>query len=323
MTSQKALFAGTFNPFTIGHASVYAQACQIFGQGNVFIGVARNAQKQETDREHLRWVIHTVTPQVLVIPERTMVADLCQEKGFSFLVRSIRNAVDLVYEMEMCHWNRQFNIETLFIPCDAHLEKLSSSHVRELDFYGKNIREYLPPFVFERWKNRPKRVLITGFLGSGKSSFIDCYFKGRVPCFDFDSIAKEVLSEDIRQHLSQGIAAGSFAHHQETLCAAGEKLLTAFENLPEGAVVEASALGTYTENTQNPLNALYSTCYIMHIERFYAPKERHTEATFAAHAQAVQTSPRFIDIAINDTFQKDREIAHLCEEAIRLCKNPS
>jgi pantetheine-phosphate adenylyltransferase len=318
---RRALFAGTFNPFTIGHASVYTQACEIFEPENVFIGIANNPQKQpQISKDHLCWMIHAVTPHVMIVPERTMVADFCREHGFGFLVRSIRNAIDLVYEMEMCHWNRQFGIETLFVPCDVRFEKISSSHVRELDFYGKDVRDYFSPFVFERWKDRPKRILVTGGIGQGKSGLIEAYFKRHVACFDFDAIAKEVLSEDMRLCLAQGIAIGSFADSTKVLNAAGEKLLAAFQDLPEETVVEASALGVYTENPQNSLNALYKECYIVHVKHFSSLKKRDLDADFVARIQAIQKPPRIIDAVIDDTVQQKAQIAHLCEHALLLCR---
>ncbi|MDR1910477.1 MAG: adenylyltransferase/cytidyltransferase family protein [Holosporales bacterium] len=321
VSSQKALFAGTFNPFTIGHASVYARACKIFAPENVFIGIANNPQKPKIDKDRLCWIAHAVTPRALVIPERVMVADFCKEHGFRFLIRSIRNAIDLVYEMDMCHWNRQFGIETLFVPCDVHLEKISSSHVRELDFYGKPVHSYLPKFVFERWKNRPRRILVTGGIGHGKSSFIETYFKDHTPCFDFDVIAKEVLPEDTRAQMAQSIVTGSFEDSKEVLIAAGEKLLAAFADLPEGAVVEASALGSYTEEAQNPLNALYGECVIFHVEHFESSKKRHLDAAFVARVQAIQKPPHVIDVSINDTTQRKSEIAKLCKSALlSLCR---
>jgi hypothetical protein len=264
-------------------------------------------------------MVHAVTPHAVIVPERTMVADFCREHGFGFLVRSIRNAIDLVYEMEMCHWNRQFGIETLFIPCDVHFEKISSSHVRELDFYGKDVRDYFPPFVFERWKSRPKKILITGCIGQGKSSLIDAYFRSRIACFDFDDIAKEALPEDMRLRIAESIEAGSFVDSQEVLIAAGEKLLTAFRTLPEGGVVEASALGTYTENPRNPLNALYGECYIIHVKHLESSKKRCLDADFVARVQAVQRPPRVIDAIVDDTTQQRAEIAHLCGRALQLC----
>lgn len=140
----KVLFPGSFNPFTKGHADIVERALKIFN--NVVIAVGINEQKSDG--------IATIKPivdlykddsRVTVISYSCLTADLCRQLKINTIVRGVRDEKDYQYERQMADVNRQLaGIETLFFIADPHLSYLSSSVLRELSHFGKDITPFLP-----------------------------------------------------------------------------------------------------------------------------------------------------------------------------------
>ena len=141
-----ALFPGSFNPFTKGHADIVSRALSMFDE--VIIGIGINSKKtQEGIQENLRKIETTYTeePRVKVITYTTLTADVVKEENACCIIRGIRNDVDLKYESEIAQANYTlFGVETVFLLASPNLKEISSSLVRELERYGKNIEELLP-----------------------------------------------------------------------------------------------------------------------------------------------------------------------------------
>jgi hypothetical protein len=228
----------------------------------------------------------------------------------------MRNTTDFNYEMELAAWNGKLGIETLFIPCKEGYEKISSSSVRNLAQYGKDVSEYMPEITRTRWFKKPKRIIVTGFIGSGKSSYIDAFFRGKYDCFDMDEIAKKRLDAGLRNDIADGIASGSL--DSAKLDAAGQILLEEILAMPKNAVIEASALGTYTRFLLNPLRKLYDDAAIMRVDKFHSDKVRKIDENFKQAVLRIQTKPLVTDFVINDDLQNADEIAELNARAVSL-----
>lgn len=141
-----ALFPGSFNPFTKGHADIVSRALGLFDE--VVIGIGVNSEKpQDSVVENLHRIATTYAdePRVKVITYTTLTADIVKEENASCIIRGIRNEVDLKYESEIAKANfTLFDVETIFLLASPELKEISSSLVRELEKYGKNIEELLP-----------------------------------------------------------------------------------------------------------------------------------------------------------------------------------
>ena len=141
-----ALFPGSFNPFTKGHANIVFRALNMFDK--VVIGIGINSEKpQEGTEENLKKIksIYANQPRVKVITYSTLTADVVKEENATCIVRGIRNEVDLNYESEIAKANYTlFGVETVFLLASPELKEISSSLVRELERYGKKIEELLP-----------------------------------------------------------------------------------------------------------------------------------------------------------------------------------
>jgi pantetheine-phosphate adenylyltransferase len=141
-----ALFPGSFNPFTKGHANIVNRALTLFDK--VIIGIGINSEKpQEGIKENLKQIedAYSNEPRVKVITYTTLTADVVKKENATCIIRGIRNDVDLKYESEIAQVNYTlFNVETVFLLASPELKEISSSIVRELQKFGKNITDLLP-----------------------------------------------------------------------------------------------------------------------------------------------------------------------------------
>ena len=141
-----ALFPGSFNPFTKGHADIVSRALNMFD--SVIIGIGINSDKsQNNTTDNLKDIenIYKDEPRVKIITYNTLTADVVKKENATCIIRGIRNDVDLKYESEIAQANYTlFKVETVFLLASPTLKEISSSLVRELERYGKNITDLLP-----------------------------------------------------------------------------------------------------------------------------------------------------------------------------------
>lgn len=146
-TKRIALFPGSFDPFTIGHASLVSRALQLVDEIIIAIGI--NDQKKgffplekrlDTIRE-----LYKEEPRVQVTSYQSLTVDFAEQVGAGFILRGIRSTLDFEYEKNIADLNRQLNgIETLILFTEPEYTSISSSVVRELFRYGKDISPFIP-----------------------------------------------------------------------------------------------------------------------------------------------------------------------------------
>ena len=126
------IYAGTFNPFHIGHLSILEKAERMFDKVIVSVGV--NPQKQPRPRNSQ--ILEALPFHEVIWFDGLMVDLLEQESQFSdvTLVRGLRNGYDLDYEMnQLCFMQKMRpNTHAIYIPCDKELEHVSSSSLNSL-----------------------------------------------------------------------------------------------------------------------------------------------------------------------------------------------
>lgn len=143
----KALYAGSFDPFTIGHYDIALRALKLFG--TLLIGVGYNEKKigefpVEERVETIRKIFKD-TPGVEVKSYSGLTVDCAKRWGVEVLVRGIRNSLDFEKEKELADINHEIGgIETVFLPSSPSLSFVSSSMVRELIHNGYKVERFLP-----------------------------------------------------------------------------------------------------------------------------------------------------------------------------------
>lgn len=142
-----ALFTGTFDPFTIGHADIVRRALALFD--HIIVGVAVSElkhTKQEAD-QRLQTIkrLYNDNPAVEVVSYSDLTVDLAKRTNASCIIRGVRSVKDFEYERDQAEVNRQLGgIETLLLFADPQTAHISSTLVRELQFFGQDVSKYLP-----------------------------------------------------------------------------------------------------------------------------------------------------------------------------------
>lgn len=142
-----AIFPGSFDPFTIGHADIVRRALPLFD--TIVIGVGVNAQKHALfpteERVAAIQKVFRGEPKVKVRTYSTLTVDFAKEENATFMLRGVRSTTDFEYEKAFAEANRQLSgIETVLMLTRPEYEHISSSLVRDLYSYGKDITPYLP-----------------------------------------------------------------------------------------------------------------------------------------------------------------------------------
>lgn len=144
---KSVLFPGSFDPFTSGHANLVERALAIFDQ--VVIGIGYNIAKPGwipvAERVSALREFYMAEPRVKVISYDRLTVDAAREQGTRFILRGVRSIQDYEYELRLADTNRQIEgIETVILFSDIRYGHLSSSMVRELHHFGRDIMQFLP-----------------------------------------------------------------------------------------------------------------------------------------------------------------------------------
>ena len=144
---RRALFPGSFDPFTIGHESIVRRALNLFDEIVIAIGVNSN-KTPKSEVEHRVCAIQRLykdEPRIKVLSYDTLTMDLVKEQDCCCILRGVRDVKDYEYETELARAN--FLIgggDTVFLIAGSGQEGISSSLVRELKSYGKDVSGLLP-----------------------------------------------------------------------------------------------------------------------------------------------------------------------------------
>lgn len=145
---QIAIFPGSFDPFTRGHAAVVEEALRLFDKVVIAIGhnPAKRGMLSIEARKSLIERVYSGNGRVEVTTYTTLTGDEARRVGANTIVRSVRNATDFEYERTMDHANRAIfpELRTVVLIAPADVEHISSSLVRELRAFGHNTDMLLP-----------------------------------------------------------------------------------------------------------------------------------------------------------------------------------
>ncbi|MGL4520113.1 MAG: pantetheine-phosphate adenylyltransferase [Phocaeicola sp.] len=144
---KRALFPGTFDPFTIGHYSVVKRALSFMDEIIIGIGINEKKRTHFSIKQRVSMVkqLYADEPRVKVEAYKSLTIDFAQEKEAQFIVRGIRTVRDFEYEETIADVNRKLaGVETILLFTEPELTSISSTVVRELLQYGKDITPFLP-----------------------------------------------------------------------------------------------------------------------------------------------------------------------------------
>ena len=141
------LFAGTFDPYTIGHHALVERALVLFDSIVIAVGCNMDKHCMATAAERVAAIegLYADDSRVRVVTYDALTMDLAREVGATALLRGVRTVKDFEYERGLADVNRRMGgIETLLLVSEPEYAHISSSLVRELLKYGKDVSDLLP-----------------------------------------------------------------------------------------------------------------------------------------------------------------------------------
>ena len=147
-----AIYPGTYDPITLGHLDVLKRAVRLFDE--VIVAVASSARKKPLfiEDKRLQWCIESVAslPTVRVLPMEGLLVEFAKLHHAHYIVRGIRSAEDLDYELSMAHMNQQLmddELQTIFFPADNEHRFVSATMVREIMALNGDVTAFVPECV--------------------------------------------------------------------------------------------------------------------------------------------------------------------------------
>jgi len=143
-----AVFAGTFDPPTVGHKGVVEKCLKIFDRVTVALmeNTAKNCLFSEDERFSLLCELFAGEPRVKVVRFHGAAVDLLKQENTPFYVRGVRDTIDFEYETRNAYASQKLDGDmiTIYLPAPQEERHISSSLVRDSILFGKDYSGYIP-----------------------------------------------------------------------------------------------------------------------------------------------------------------------------------
>lgn len=147
-TKKRALYAGTFDPFTNGHDDIVKRALGVFDEVCVLIAVSPSKKPLFTKEERVEMLTEHFKDDNRVIIDSWdgLIVDYAQKKGIGNLIRGLRPTGDFEGEFQMAAMNTNLypEVETYFLMTAGKHYFISSTMVREVYGHGGDILRFVP-----------------------------------------------------------------------------------------------------------------------------------------------------------------------------------
>lgn len=145
----KLIFPGSFDPFTKGHESVVRRGLEICDE--MLIAVGYNGLKKNAGmfsvEERVKMIseFYKDESRISVLAYDTLTTDIASKMGCSHILRGVRTVIDFEYERQLADVNRHLTgIETILLFNEPAMAHITSTTVRELLTFGKDVSDFLP-----------------------------------------------------------------------------------------------------------------------------------------------------------------------------------
>ncbi len=150
----KGLYAGSFDPITLGHLDIIKRASKIVDE--LVVAVLNNSAKNplfsvDNRVSMIREVVDGLD-NVTVESFEGLTVDYAQSIGATVFVRGLRAISDFDYELQIAQTNRVVDkkVDTIFLATDLKYSYLSSTVVKEFASYGADISKFVPESIVEK-----------------------------------------------------------------------------------------------------------------------------------------------------------------------------
>ena len=155
----KALYAGSFDPLTLGHLDIIERASNIFGE--VVVGVTVNLEKKTmfTFEERMAMIAEVTKhlPNVSVQMCDGLLADFVNNNGFNVVIRGLRGVSDFDSEKQMAQLHQYLykdKVETVFMMADSKYDFISSTMAKQVISLGGDGTMLVPPYILNTMKGK-------------------------------------------------------------------------------------------------------------------------------------------------------------------------
>ena len=158
-----AIYPGTFDPITLGHADVIQKSLKLCDRLIVATTNSKNKnyffpidKRIEIIKKSLFFDLKLNNKKIIVTPFNTLTINLCKKYKASIIVRGLRAVSDFEYEFQLAGMNKKLNkdIETIFLMSDVENQIISSKFVKEIAKLKGNIRQFVTKSVIKAVKER-------------------------------------------------------------------------------------------------------------------------------------------------------------------------
>lgn len=147
-----AIYPGSFDPFTNGHLDIVKKASALFHKVYVVIGVNASKKRAYSSEEMQKAISQALRElginNCIVCAYEGLMAEFAMEHGAGYMIRGLRNNLDYNYEENLAEVNKLINPGLEYVYFRAENVAVSSSMVKELSGYGKDVSAFVPAAVY-------------------------------------------------------------------------------------------------------------------------------------------------------------------------------
>lgn len=150
---KRAIYPGTFDPFTNGHLEILTKALELFDE--VIVAVAISLEKKPMfdveDRVRIIQIATKDLKNIKIIPFNTLTVELAKRENIKHIVRGIRTNADFEYELQMSYANSSLkpDLDTIFLVTKLDNSYVSSTTVRQIIKYNGDISHLVSTEVYK------------------------------------------------------------------------------------------------------------------------------------------------------------------------------
>ncbi len=156
-----AIYAGSFDPFTMGHLNILNRAAKMFDEVIIAIGTNTSKKSLFMPEEKLEMIQEVIDDSSLdnvrvILHTQGLTVDLAKSENATVMLRGLRSLTDMEYEMNIASMNKtqQPDIESVFLMADEQYRFVSSSLIKEIAMFDGNISDMVPENIVKRMKEK-------------------------------------------------------------------------------------------------------------------------------------------------------------------------
>ena len=158
MKLRKAVYAGSFDPYTVGHDDILQRSLKVFDEITILVAISPNKKAFFTTDERVEMLneLYSDEPRVKIDSSEGLLVDYAKNNNIGSIVRGLRPTGDFEIEFQMASMNNKLfpEIETFFLMTEGQNYYISSSLVKEVFKHGGEIKEFVPPVIYKRLINK-------------------------------------------------------------------------------------------------------------------------------------------------------------------------